>query len=152
MIRRATSADIAAVIALVNAAYGGYPALIGDTPGPLRDDYRQHVAENDVFLLETEGRLAGLLVLVCEREVLLLDNVAVHPEWQGRGYGNLLIRFAEDYARETGCTAIRLYTHARMSENIARYLWLGFIETHRAIDAGLPRVFMRKDIGATGST
>jgi GNAT superfamily N-acetyltransferase len=144
MIRRATTADCAAVTALVNAAYGGYPARIGDIPGPLRDDYARRIAEHDVFLLEEAQALAGVIVLVNEGDVMLLDNVAVDPVRQGRGHGNLLIAFAEAYAREAGCHTLRLYTHAKMSENIARYAWLGFEETHRATDDGLPRVFMRK--------
>ena len=35
-----------------------------------------------------------------------------------------------------------------MTENIALYLRLGFAETHRAVEDGYERVFMRKPVGA----
>jgi len=42
--------------------------------------------------------------------------------------------------------AIRLYAHEMMVENIARYRGLGYVETHRAEENGLRRVFMRKPL------
>lgn len=77
---------------------------------------------------------------------MLLDNVALRPEAQGRGYGRQLIAFAERVARDSQLECMRLYTHEMMTENIALYARLGFVETHRAEEKGLRRVYMAKDL------
>ena len=52
---------------------------------------------------------------------MLLDNVAVSPRAQGRGFGMQLIAFAERCARDAGFSALRLYTQDIMTENLALY-------------------------------
>ncbi len=43
-----------------------------------------------------------------------------------------------------GYGELRLYTHVTMTENIALYTRIGWIETHRGEQDGYARVFMRK--------
>jgi ribosomal protein S18 acetylase RimI-like enzyme len=88
--------------------------------------------------------IEGILVLIREKDSMLLDNVAVRPAARGLGYGRSLIEFAEQMAREAGYGLIRLYTNVAMTENIALYSRIGFVETHRAEDQGLQRVYMNK--------
>jgi ribosomal protein S18 acetylase RimI-like enzyme len=85
-------------------------------------------------------------VLLPKVDHLLLDNVAVMPEQQGQGVGRRLIAFAEQEARRLGFAELRLYTQATMTENIALYRRLGFVETDRGQQAGYDRVFMTKDL------
>ena len=146
-LRPARAADLPAVQALVARAYGHYVARIGKPPGPMLDDYAARIAEGAVQVLEEDGRLVGLLVLLPEADHLLLDNVAVDPAAQGRGHGRRLVAAAEDEARRLGLNELRLYTHELMSENVAMYERLGFAETHRGQQAGYARVFMRKRLG-----
>ena len=146
MIRPAVTDDIAAVTDIVNAAYAVYLSRIGRKPGPMLDDYAELIDAGRVHVLEDQGQIAGLVVLVPEGEVMLLDNVAVHPRMQGRGHGMKLIAFAEQRARTAGCRAIRLFTHELMTENQARYAYLGFVETHRGEERGLKRVYMTKPL------
>jgi ribosomal protein S18 acetylase RimI-like enzyme len=77
-----------------------------------------------------------------------IDNIAVDPAEQGRGLGRRLMDHAERAARRHGLAALRLYTNAAMSENLALYRRMGFVETHRAVEHGFARVFMRRDLGA----
>ena len=144
MIRPAVPADVSAVTLLVNAAYSGYVARNGQTPGPMRDDYAMLIAKKQVHVLQPDEEIIGLVVLIPEPNAMLLDNVAVSPTAQGRGYGVKLIAFAEQRARDAGLPAIRLYTQDIMVENIALYTKLGFVETHRAEEKGLNRVYMTK--------
>ena len=65
---------------------------------------------------------------------------------QGLGFGRKLIDFAEAEARRLGFDEVRLYTHELMTENIARYIRLGFVMTDRRRDAGYDRVFMNKRV------
>ena len=146
-LRLAAPADLTAIEALVARAYGGYVARIGKPPGPMLDDYAARIAENAVRVLEDNGRIVGVLVLLPASDHLLLDNVAVDPAALGRGYGRQLIAAAEAEASRLGLPEVRLYTHELMTENVALYTRLDYVETHRAEQAGYRRVFMRKPIG-----
>jgi N-acetylglutamate synthase-like GNAT family acetyltransferase len=146
MIRLARAADVAAIAAIVQDAYSIYIARNGKIPGPMRDDYAVLVDAQRVHVLEDGGEIIGLLVLIPEQQAMLLDNVAVTPRAQGRGFGVRLIDFAEQCARAAGFAAIRLYTQDVMTENLALYSRLGFVETHRAEEIGLNRIYMRKTL------
>ena len=149
MIRLARTEDTATVAAIVHAAYVGYQTSIGTTPGPMLDDYDDLVARKLVHVLEENGDILGLVVLIPKERTMLLDNVAVHPKAQGRKLGSRLIAFAEEQARVAGYDSIRLYTQELMTENRARYAHLGFVETHRAEEKGLKRVYMIKRLSPT---
>jgi N-acetylglutamate synthase-like GNAT family acetyltransferase len=144
MIRLARTDDVAAVTAVVNDAYSVYVTRNGKIPGPMRDDYARLIGEQRVHVLEDGGEIIGLVVLIPEQHAMLLDNVAVSPPLQGRGFGVQLIAFAEARARELGFATIRLYTQDVMTENLALYARLGFVETHRAEELGLNRIYMSK--------
>lgn len=144
-IRPAIADDLPAIAAIVDGAYRPYVARIGREPGPMLDDYAALVAAGRVHVAE-HGVICGLIVLIQEGATMLLDNVAVHPNHQGRGIGGRLMGFADETACAASCAAIRLYTHELMAENIARYRRLGYVETHRAEEKGLRRVFMRKPL------
>ncbi|UVF18301.1 GNAT family N-acetyltransferase [Microvirga terrae] len=146
IIRLAVPRDLADVEAIVQSTYAGYIPLIGQKPGPMSDDYSALIETRSVHVLVGEGRILGVLVLIPEPDTMLLDNVAVSPDAQGRGYGRLLIAFAERLAIERGLKAVRLYTNEAMSENIRLYERLGFVETHRAQEKGFRRVYMTKPL------
>jgi ribosomal protein S18 acetylase RimI-like enzyme len=146
MIRLARAADVATVAAIVKDAYSMYLARNGRIPGPMRDDYAALINAERVHVLEDAGEIVGLVVLIPEQQAMLLDNVAVSPRAQGRGYGVRLITFAEESARAAGFAVIRLYTQDIMTENLALYSRLGFVETHRGEEIGLNRVYMSKTI------
>ena len=150
MLRTARPDDCVAVEAIVAAAYSVYVERIGKAPGPMLDDYAGLIASGAVSVLEDpDGVIAALIVLLAKPDHLLLDNIAVHPDRQGRGLGRRLIAFAESEARRLGYAELRLYTHETMIENIALYTRLGFRETGRGQEAGYDRVFMTKPIAAT---
>ena len=145
-IRPAAISDLSAVESLVDAAYSHYVAHIGQKPGPMLDDYASLIGQGYVNVLEHEGAIKGIAVLIPEPDVMLLDNIAVAPDAQGMGFGRRLLEFAEQAARDAGCGAIRLYTHALMTENIALYRRIGYAETRRGEDNGFQRVFMAKPL------
>ena len=145
-IRLAVPEERTSVEELVAAAYGHYVPRIGRKPGPMLDDYGLLISQKRVFVLTCDGRIEGLVVLIPEANAMLLDNVALRPTAQGRGYGRRLVAFAEQSARDAGFQTIRLYTHQLMTENLALYAHLGFIETHQAEEKGFNRVFMSKSL------
>lgn len=87
----------------------------------------------------------GYVVLMAgDSDSLLLDNIAVHPNSQGKGYGNHLARFAEEWGKQHGCRSICLYTNEVMTENLVWYQRLGYAVTHNAVENGYRRVYMAK--------
>jgi GNAT superfamily N-acetyltransferase len=147
MIRPAAPPDQAAVEAIVRDAYAIYVNRIGKPPGPMLDDYAALIRAGTVSVLEDQSRQIGaILVLLARPDHLLLDNIAVRRDRQGQGLGRRLIAFAEAEAQRLGFREIRLYTHQMMTENIALYARVGFVETGRGRDAGYDRVFMAKPL------
>jgi GNAT superfamily N-acetyltransferase len=143
-IRPADATDLPAIERIVRDAYTKYIARIGKPPGPMLDDYPAHVRAHQVWVLEERGAAAGVIVLLPEDDHLLLDNVAVDPALAGRGLGRALMEFGDAEARRRGYNEIRLYTHEKMTENVAMYHHLGWQETGRGEQAGYNRVFFRK--------
>ena len=138
--------DLAAIEALVADAYRDYIPRIGRKPGPMLDDYGARIRAGEVYVLADGPQVRALLVLINEAPVLLLDNLAVAPACQGQGLGRHLLAFAEQVARDTGCSRLRLYTNEAMTENIALYTRAGFRENQRTHADGWRRVHMSKDL------
>ena len=90
----------------------------------------------------------GILVLAPFHDHLLIDNIAVIPEYQGTGLGTLLLRVAEEQARAAALPQIRLYTNEAMTENLTYYPRHGYRESHRAMEHGYRRVFFTKTLTA----
>ena len=107
-------------------------------------DYAQIVGQHPTWLLATDQRLVGVLVLQHEADSMLIYSVAINPADQKRGYGRFLLAWAEREALLAGYTALRLYTNARMEENIALYTRLGYYETGREAYQGGAVVHMSK--------
>jgi GNAT superfamily N-acetyltransferase len=147
-IRRAASVDVAAIRAIVEAAYAVYVPRIGRAAAPVSADYPALVEAGDAWVGVSGGRVVGVLVIRPNGDVLELENVAVEPSSQGRGYGRALIAFAERQARTLGLPGVSLYTNEAMVENLRLYPRLGFVETGRRVEDGYRRVFFRKTLDA----
>ena len=152
-VRLATAADQAAVEEVTRAAYQPWVEVVGGRPGPMDSDFASLIADSKVQVAVAEQAadlqpsVGGVLVQAMEADVLLIENVAVHPAHQRRGLGLALITFAEDTARRCGLTTVRLFTHERMATNIAWYEQLGFvISGTEPIESGR-LVHLRKTIG-----
>lgn len=147
-IRQARREDAGAVSDCVQVAYAMYVARIGTPPGPMLDDYVARVAQGVVYVLDDGEVVHGLVVTWPEGDDQFLDNIAVHPGSQGRGFGRQLLAFVEQLARQGGRGAIRLYTNEAMTENLALYHRWGFVETGRCVEQGFRRVYLRKTLAA----
>jgi ribosomal protein S18 acetylase RimI-like enzyme len=146
-IRRGDPVEVDAVRAIVDAAYRHYIPRIGKPPGPMLDDYAQRIADGEAWVLTGTDGIVGVLVLEETPDGFLLDNIAVAPEQQGKGVGRALLEFAEAEAARRGYEEIRLYTHVLMTENIALYRRVGYVETARVAEKGFDRVYMSKRLG-----
>jgi ribosomal protein S18 acetylase RimI-like enzyme len=145
-LRRADAADVLAVATLVNAAYGHYVERIGFFPRPMRDDYTQVIRSSQVTVAESRGTIVGVIVLDVNDEGFVIDNVAVDPSHRGKGVGKALLEFAEVEARRAGFDSIYLYTHEKMTENIALYSRIGYVEYDRRSQGEFSLLYMRKPL------
>jgi ribosomal protein S18 acetylase RimI-like enzyme len=146
-LRPATAADVPRLTELVRSAYSHYVERIGGPPRPMTDDYAQVVRTHRVIVAEHHGEIAGLIVLGVDDEGFYIDNVAVDPSDQGSGVGRALLERAEGAAREAGFDSIYLYTHERMTENLALYARIGYVEFDRRLQDGACIVYLRKKLG-----
>jgi GNAT superfamily N-acetyltransferase len=145
-VRPATPADLPAIKALITAAYTRYLTRMDKPPGPMLRDYGPSVEAGNTWVV---GRpVVGVLTLVPEADHLLIENIALHPDAQGRGLGGILMGFAEQEATRLGITRMTLFTHEVMIENLAIYGHLGYVEVARRSENGYHRVFMEKQLRA----
>jgi GNAT superfamily N-acetyltransferase len=143
-VRLAIAADVEAIAGIVERAYGVYVERIGMRPGPMDADHAEKVRRGLVSVADEGGEVVGLIALVEFADRLLIENVAVDPARQGRGIGRGLLEFAEEEARRAGIGTLALYTHEKMTENLALYVRLGYEEDERREERGFSRVFMEK--------
>ena len=132
---------------IVQAAYGPYVERIGGKPRPMTDDYDEVVRTKDVVVAERAGEVAGLIVLDETDQGFEVDNVAVAPAHRGTGVGRALLEHAEDEARRRGFDTVHLLTHEKMSENLALYGRIGYVEYGRYPPGEGYLVLLRKRLG-----
>ena len=145
VIRRARPDDAPAIQACARQAYARYVPRIGRPPAPMGADYAALIAAGDVSVATgADGGFLGFIVYRAAGRDLLLENVAVLPGAAGRGIGKALIAHCEQAARAQGAAAVRLYTNAKMTENLALYPRLGYAETARRSEDGFERVYFEK--------
>ncbi len=150
-IRPARASDVPAIRRCVHDAYAVYEARLDRPPAPVLDDYAAQVRARTVYVDRT-GELRGVVVLEARVDHLLVRNLAVRPEFQGRGIGRSLLDFAERKARALGLGELRLATNERMTENLAYYPKRGFREVGRGVEDGYDRVFFSKSVRAPSRT
>jgi ribosomal protein S18 acetylase RimI-like enzyme len=145
-IRPAQPADVEAIESLAERAFALYIERIGRRPAPMDDDYAAKVSPDHAFVATDAGATVGFLLLSHEPGRLLVETVAVDPDRQGEGIGRALLAHAEELARESGVTELRLYTNAKMTENLEFYPRLGYEEIGRGSRNGFERVLFAKQI------
>lgn len=111
-----------------------------------------------------QGDVVGYILLGTADGAAHIDQVTVHPDYQGRGVGKSLVDRAKAWAAETGRRAVTLTTFSEVPWNMPLYEHLGFhvmddaeigpelkaIQAHE-VDKGFGpegRVAMRFDLGA----
>lgn len=126
MIRRAAPIDAAAVRRLTRDAYAQWIAVIGREPLPMKADYEKAVREHEIDLLYAGEDLVALIEIIPHADHLFIENIAVAPEYQGKGFGRYLLRHAEAKARSAHITELRLLTNQAFASNVSLYQGVGF--------------------------
>ena len=91
------------------------------------------------WLLQCDGRSVGYMAYVPEERCLLLSKFYLLEEYRGRGLSGIMMRKAEEAARQMGLPKIRLETNRRNTRVVEIYKHFGFEivrETDRDIGDG----------------
>ena len=145
-LRQAAAPDASAIRALTREAYARWVPVIGREPKPMTADYVEAVRNHRIDLLYVDGGLAALVEMIPQADHLLIENVAVLPDFQGRGLGRKLMAHAERVAASLGHHETRLYTNKLFAANVQLYRKLGYrIDREEAFKGGFA-VHMSKSI------
>lgn len=138
-IRRATAADVPAIVAMLADDPLGATRETPDDPAPyerafarIDADPAQHLA-----VAERDGTVVGTLQLtvipgLSRRGMTraLIEAVRVHRDERGSGLGTQLIEWAVAEARRQGCAVVQLTSDATRTDAHRFYERLGFEATH----------------------
>lgn len=114
-VRRATLADIPAIVALANEADKVYRAIIPPErwrePFMTEERLRTERSEREYLVALHGGQVIGVAAWRVIGLAAWLSRLFVRPDCQRRGIGKALVEAVEAKAREAGCEAVFLFTH-----------------------------------------
>jgi ribosomal protein S18 acetylase RimI-like enzyme len=107
---------------------------------PSPEAFEKDIERKELFVLEKLAKVIGTVVIstLMDDEYLPVkwltpnsDNVYIHrlsvdPKFQGKGYAQQLMDFAENFARENGFISIRLDTFSQNKRNQIFYETRGY--------------------------
>jgi ribosomal protein S18 acetylase RimI-like enzyme len=143
-LRPSIPSDAQKVKQLTQLAFEKYIPKIGGAPRTMLRDYHQVIQQNQVWVVEENGALIAVLVLVSCNHHFHISNLAVHPAWQRRGVGTALLHHAEQQSQQVGYGEIWLHTNETMVGNIRLYSSLGYEEMYRQTYHATASIYMRK--------
>lgn len=92
----------------------------------MKADHAAFIRAHRVDLLFVGSDLAALVEIILRDNDLLIESVAVAPSFQKRGYGRMMVAYAEQLAVQAGLGVVRHYTNSRFEENLCLYASLGY--------------------------
>ncbi len=107
---------------------------------PSLEKLEADILKKDLFVLEENNRIIGIIVITPEKDEeyipikwlsktehnLYIHRLATHPDHWGKGYGQLLMDFAEDYAKKHNYASVRLDTFSQNFRNQRFYEARGY--------------------------
>lgn len=140
-VSKAVIEDVDDLVQLINSAYRGEASKKGWTTeadllqGELRTDapiLADIIAKPQAVILKytnDEGTITGSVFLEKQERGLYLGMLSVSPLQQATGVGKQLMKAAEQYAKEKGCSFIFMNVISIRHELIKWYERLGYQET-----------------------
>lgn len=149
IIRKATARDIDAIERIYDRIHECEDAgktTTGWLTGvyPVRKTAEDALKRDDLFVYESEGEILAVGIINkiqvdvyadCDwrykapnDDVCVLHTLVVDPARAGKGIGTAFVNYYEDYAKQIGCTVLRIDTNERNTAARSLYAKLGFIE------------------------
>ncbi|WP_077404115.1 GNAT family N-acetyltransferase [Cellulophaga omnivescoria] len=107
---------------------------------PSKQAFLHDIAQEELFVLEVDKKIIGTIVLSTHMDDeyipikwltsneanLYIHRLSVNPDYQGQGYAQKLMNFAESYAKSNGFLSVRLDTFSINKRNVNFYLTRGY--------------------------
>lgn len=143
MIRAAKITDIPKILSITKAcaAYMENQEIFQwNEHYPSKRAFENDVARNELFVLEKNNTVVGCVVistfmdeeyipvkwLTPNQNNIYIHRLAVHPNYQGKGYAQELISYAETFAKQQNIASIRLDTFSQNPRNQKFYELRGY--------------------------
>ena len=148
-IRKAQKDDLDAVVKIYEHIHDAQEKGTAYT-GWVRDIYptkataEAALLRNDLFVEEADGSIVGTAIInqiqvdiykkavwqyeVPDAQIMVLHTLVIDPYVKERGYGKSFVSYYEQYAKEQGCSCLRIDTNARNSAARSFYQKLGYSE------------------------
>jgi len=124
VIRPAQPRDAIALASCIDAAHAHYADRISDMPS-VSEECAENTTNHKVWVALQRNEVIAGLVLVPGDGFMKLANLAVHPNYDGKGLGRKRITLSEREVRQQGFGEMRLNTHVDMPEYAELYQHLG---------------------------
>ena len=94
---------------------------------PSKAAVEQYLADGKLYVAEWDDTVVGAYILLqADGPLWELKNIAVTPEWQGKGVGKALIAAAISSAKELGAERLEVGTGSSSINQLAFYQKTGF--------------------------
>lgn len=131
-IKTAEREDERALETVLQEAFAALAPNLGYRPGPMDRDYSALLDQGFVIKLSDAGDAPiGFAVTLPRATHLYLEAIALRPDWQGKGFGALLLAHVERLASELCLPRLRLHTDPNLSRPMRFYRSAGYNELGR---------------------
>ena len=107
---------------------------------PTKQSFIDDINNEDLFVLKHEDKIIGCVCASFEmddfykqitwdtssKKNIYLHRLAIHPDHQGQGFAKYIMKFIENFAKESGCFSVRLDTFSQNKKNNHLYSKLGY--------------------------
>lgn len=126
-LRRMDRSEATALTAFQMICYADNERLTGRRPVPLIWNYDEILTQCEVWALGDGDDIEAAVIFRDNREELYLESIAIGPEFQRRGLGDQLLRFAARRAGTHRSGTLRFITNSAIKRNVDWYLSRGFL-------------------------
>ncbi|MBQ4913278.1 GNAT family N-acetyltransferase [Maribacter sp. MMG018] len=143
MIRSAKLSEIKEILSMTNACrihMESKNIFQWTTSYPSESAFTKDIERGELFVLEHENHIIGSIVisslmdeeyehitwLTPNSKNIYIHRLAVHPSFQGKGFAQQLMTFAEDYAIKNNFVSVRLDTFSQNKRNQKFYETRGY--------------------------
>ena len=107
---------------------------------PTEQAFLDDLKRNELYVNEHNGRIIGAIVISTHMDEeyipikwltpngnnTYIHRVCIHPEFQGKGFAQAMMDFAEDFSRSNGFDSVRLDTFSQNKRNQQFYEQRGY--------------------------
>ena len=143
MIQRAKISEISDILTIIKACSSfmiNKGIFQWNEQYPSKEAFLEDLERNELYVLKNENKLIGTIVVstLMDKEYIpvkwltknenniYIHRLAIHPDFQSKGYAQKLMDFGENYAKQYGFTSVRLDTFSQNKRNQQFYETRGY--------------------------